>query len=262
MRSFVLLSLLLLTWPFFGGQIAADNRLKSGLGNPDHCVAVSFEGSRFTQCVADPAMHRITMHVTGKNGVLYRGFPALASETKVETVAFAMNGGMYDARSRPIGYYVEDGNKLYPLNQKDGEGNFHLKPNGVFFGSGGQWQVLTAEAFEAQANKRPDFGTQSGPMLLINGAMHPKFTQDGPSKYIRNAVGVDADGRAHFVISDEPVSFGRMARMMREVAKTANALYLDGEVSALWNPAKGRMDGRYPLGPLILVTRKENKVAS
>jgi uncharacterized protein YigE (DUF2233 family) len=115
--------------------------------------------------------------------------------------------------------------------------------------------VLSAEPFEAQATKRPDFGTQSGPMLMIDGAIHPKFDPNGTSKYIRNAVGVDAQGRAHFVISDEPVSFGRMARMMRDVAKTPNALYLDGEVSALWNPAQGRMDGRYPLGPLILVSR-------
>ena len=199
------------------------------------------------------------MHVTAKNGVLYRGFPALASEVRIEDVAFGMNGGMYDARSLPIGYYVEDGIRLYPLNLREGEGNFHLKPNGVFSGNGNQWQVLATEAFEAHTKMRPDFGTQSGPMLLIDGALHPKFTPNGTSKYIRNAVGVDAQGRAHFVISDEPVSFGRMARMLRDVAETPNALYMDGEVSALWIPAKGRMDGRYPLGPLILVTRIENK---
>jgi uncharacterized protein YigE (DUF2233 family) len=261
-RAIILLTLLFLNLPFAGGQTVAVGMAKAGLGNPNVCISLSFEGSRFTQCIADPAKHQIEMHVTGSNGVLYRGFPALASETNISDVAFGMNGGMYDARSRPIGYYVEDGKRLYPLNSKDGEGNFHMKPNGVFFGYGGKWQVSTADDFAKLASRRPDFGTQSGPMLLIDGELHPKFTPNGASKYIRNAVGVDAEGRAHFVISDEPVSFGRMARMMRDKANTPNALYLDGEVSALWNPASGRMDGRYPLGPLILVTRKKDKAAS
>jgi uncharacterized protein YigE (DUF2233 family) len=255
-KALILLILLFMTLPIAGGQTVANNVSKVGLNNPDDCTTVTFEETRFTQCIADPVTHRIEMRVTGKNGVLYRGFPALASETKIETVAFAMNGGMYDTRSRPIGYYVEAGQKLYPLNSKYGEGNFYNKPNGVFFGSSGKWQVLSADAFAAQADKRPDFGTQSGPMLVIDGAIHPKFDPDGKSRYIRNAVGVDTQGKAHFVISDEPVSFGKMARMMRDLAGTPNALYLDGEVSALWNPATGRMDGRYPLGPLILVTRK------
>lgn len=256
MKAFVLLALLFLTLPIIGSQKIAHDPAKAGLKNPSDCKDIVFEETRFTQCIADPDKHKIAMRVTGKNGVLYRGFPALASESKIETVAFGMNGGMYDTGSRPIGYYVENGKKLYPLNSKDGEGNFYNKPNGVFFGSGGKWQVLSAEAFEAEANKRPDFGTQSGPMLVIDGAIHPKFDPNGTSLKIRNGVGVDAQGRAHFMISDEAVSFGRMARMMRDMAKTPNALYLDGEVSALWNPASGRMDGRYPLGPLILVTRK------
>lgn len=261
MRSIILIILLLITSPIMGGQSVADSRKKDGLSNPDDCVSVMFEGSPFNQCIAEPGKHRIEMRVTGRNGVLYRGFPALASETKIETVAFGMNGGMYDARSRPIGYYVEGGRKLYPFNSEDGEGNFYNKPNGVFFGSDGEWQVMSAEGFAVKAVKRPDFGTQSGPMLVINGAIHPKFTANGTSKYIRNGVGVDVQGRAHFVISDEPVSFGRMARMMRDAAGTPNALYLDGEVSALWNPATGRMDGRYPLGPLILVTRLKGSKA-
>jgi uncharacterized protein YigE (DUF2233 family) len=255
-KAVILLALLFLTLPVAGGQTMVKSHANSGLGNPNDCASVIFEETRFTQCIAMPGKHRIEMHVTGRNGVLYRGFPALASETEIQTVAFGMNGGMYDARSRPIGYYVERSKKLYPLNSKDGEGNFYNKPNGVFFGSSSSgWQVLSAEAYKTLATKRPDFGTQSGPMLVIDGVIHPKFDLNGASKYIRNAVGVDVQGHAHFVISDEQVSFCRMARMMRDIAKTPNALYLDGEVSALWNPATGRMDGRYPLGPLILVKR-------
>ena len=52
-------------------------------------------------------------------------------------------------------------------------------------------------------------GTQSGPMLLIDGKLHPEITDDGPSRTRRNGVGVDRQGRAHFVISEGPVSFGK-----------------------------------------------------
>jgi uncharacterized protein YigE (DUF2233 family) len=222
---------------------------------PD-CRPVVFDGKRFTECIAVPGKHRIETKVTGSNGIIYRSFAALAEDIDTSKVAFAVNGGMYDMGSAPIGYYVEDGERLYPLNTRDARGNFYLKPNGVFFGDAdGNWQVMTSEDFAAKVITRPEFGTQSGPMLLIGGKLHPDISPAGTSLKVRNAVGVDAQGRTHFVISDQPVSFGTLAAMMRDHAKTRDALFLDGTVSALWYPSSGRRDALYPLGPLILVTR-------
>ena len=227
------------------------------------CRPVTFEGRRFTECVAVPGRHRIETRITGSNGVIYRGFAALSLDVDASEVAFAVNGGMYDTGSKPIGYYVEDGDRLYPLNGRDGSGNFYLKPNGVFFGEAdGAWRVLPSEDFAAQVSQRPQFGTQSGPMLLVDGELHPELSPTGTSLKIRNAVGVDASGRAHFVISDEPVSFGTMARVMRDHAKTDDALFLDGTVSGVWYPEGGRLDARYPLGPLIVVSRIRTGSAS
>lgn len=224
---------------------------------PDACKPVTFEGKRFTECIAVPGQHRIGTRITGSNGVLYRGFAGLAEDIDPASVAFAVNGGMYDTGSEPIGYYAEDGKRLYSLNARNGGGNFYLKPNGVFFGDAdGKWQVKTSDDFAAEVTARPNFGTQSGPMLLIGGKLHPDIAPDGTSLKIRNAVGVDVQGRAHFVISDEPVSFGALAALMRDHAGASDALFLDGTVSALWDPASGRMDGRYPLGPLLLVTHR------
>ena len=157
---------------------------------------------------------------------------------------------------KPIGYYVKDGERLKELNRNDGAGNFHMKPNGVFFGTGGKWRVMDADAFYSQIGDRPQFGTQSGPMLLVGGKLHPEITEDGPSRTIRNGVGVDGNGRAHFVISEGPVSFGKLARYFRDVLKTPEALYLDGSVSALWDPARDRMDARAPIGPMLVVQEK------
>lgn len=216
------------------------------------CQTVTFEDAQFTHCVADPARHRIT---TMLGNPPYRSFKAYAAARAADAPApaFAVNAGMFDDAGKPIGYYVREGERGQELNRNDGAGNFHMKPNGVFFGTAGKWRVMTADAFYAQVGDRPQFGTQSGPMLLVDGKLHPEITDDGPSRTIRNGVGIDAAGRAHFVISDSAVSFGKLARFYRDVLKTPNALYLDGSVSALWAPATGRMDARAPIGPMIVV---------
>lgn len=219
------------------------------------CDPVRFEDVVFTHCVANPAEHRVRMVL----GAPFRSLAKLSVSRadSAPRVALAMNAGMYDGEGNPIGYYVEERDRLKELNRADGSGNFHMKPNGVFYGTGGTWRIKTSDDFYSTVGDRPDFGTQSGPMLLIDGQMHPQFSEDGPSKRIRNGVGVDKDGKAHFVISNRPVSFGQFARFFRDVAKTPNALYLDGTVSSLWDPARGRMDTRADLGPLVVVEFKE-----
>lgn len=221
------------------------------------CASVTFEQVPLTHCVADPAVHRISTALGPESGPTWRSLKSFSDAVVGSQVAFAMNAGMFDGEGKPIGYYVEDSNRLKELNRADGGGNFHMKPNGVFFGSGGKWQVRTADDFYANVGDRPEFGTQSGPMLVIGGELHPEFSEDGPSRAIRNGVGVDSAGRAHFVISEAPISFGKFARYFRDRLKTPNALYLDGSVSALWDPAKERIDGGAPIGPIVVVTHKE-----
>ena len=43
-----------------------------------------------------------------------------------------------------------------------------MKPNGVFFGTGSKWQVLGSNTFFNTVGDRPQFGTQSGPLLFVN----------------------------------------------------------------------------------------------
>jgi uncharacterized protein YigE (DUF2233 family) len=220
------------------------------------CEAVIFEGTPLTHCTADPAQHRIAMVLDTPGGGPARSLEALADiRPEPGKVAFAMNGGMFDAEGEPIGYYVEDGERRHTLNRNAGAGNFHLMPNGVFYGSGGEWRIRTTDDFAENIDKRPEFATQSGPMLVIGGKLHPAFDDDGDSKKTRNSVGVDRAGRAHFVISEAPVSFGKLARYFRDRLKTPNALFLDGSVSQLWDPARERMDRGAELGPLIVVEK-------
>jgi len=220
------------------------------------CEPVMFEDSPLTHCVADPARHRIFTVLDAPDGSPARSLEALAETLpQPARVAFAMNGGMFGDDGNPIGYYVENGQRRHTLNRNPGGGNFHLLPNGVFYGTGGEWHVRTTEDFAEHVTTRPEFATQSGPMLVIGGRLHPAFDADGASLKTRNGVGVDRQGRAHFVISEAPVSFGKFARYFRDELKTPDALFLDGSVSQLWDPARERMDAGPELGPLIVVER-------
>ncbi|MFC4295486.1 phosphodiester glycosidase family protein [Novosphingobium tardum] len=223
------------------------------------CVAESFEGSDFIHCTARPGRNSIRTVLNGPSGQPLRDLGRLAETmgTRAQNVVFAMNGGIYDEVGQPIGYYVEDGKRLHKLNRAEGGGNFGLVPNGVFSVEADGWHVRSADSFAREVKRRPQYATQSEPMLVISGKLHPRIAENGESLHIRNGVGVDAKGRAHFVISESAVSFGRIARYFRDRLGCPNALYLDGSVSSLWDPASERIDRRVPLGPLLVVEKAD-----
>lgn len=215
------------------------------------CSARMFEDSRITVC--DPGKGRIELFAAGRQENAVRRLAELEASlgSRAGTVAFAMNAGMYDEDGRPIGLAIVDGKQKHAINRLKGGGNFHLMPNGVFqVRKDGNAEVVRSEKWRPSPSIR--LATQSGPMLVIGGELHPAFERDGSSRYVRNGVGVTADGRALFAISDEPVSFGKFARFFRDQLKTPNALFFDGSVSALWDPANGRRDLTKPLGPMVV----------
>lgn len=216
------------------------------------CRITNFEQSRFTICEAEP--NNLRLIAARRDGAAPRGFADLAAKVPTNRVAFAMNAGMFDTDGRPIGLAVVDGQQVHSLNLRDGGGNFHLKPNGVFLvRRNGNSAIIRSESFTMS----PDIAlaTQSGPMLVIDGVIHPRFDTDGSSRFIRNGVGIAPNGKPQFVISNEVVSFGKFARFFRDRLGTKNALYFDGSVSSLWDPANGRMDAGVPIGPMIVALK-------
>lgn len=162
---------------------------------------------------------------------------------------FAMNAGMYEPDYSPVGLYVADGRERAPLNLAEGEGNFYLKPNGVFLvGADGPKVVESSQYPALAAGVR--LATQSGPLLLHHGTVHPRFDPASKSRQIRNGVGVRGD-IAYFVISDNPVTLYEFALYFRDTLQCADALYLDGAISGLYAPALRRYDSGPKLGPMI-----------
>lgn len=207
------------------------------------CVEQRFEQAGFIVCRGGQIEIRSGM----------RSFKVLQSRLgpRAESVAFAMNAGMFDDAGAPIGLLVEDGREIHAVNRRKGGGNFHLLPNGVFIvRRDGRADVVPSARYRPARDVA--YATQSGPMLVIDDALHPKFEPDGTSRYVRNAVGIGPDGAPLFVITTDVVSLGKLARFFRDRLKARNALYLDGSISSLWDPANGRMDDFTDLGPLIV----------
>lgn len=214
------------------------------------CSPVQAQGESFTVCTIDLRRERVRLFWLGADGLPYASLGSLA-EKQGTRLSFAMNAGMYDKGQAPVGLYVEDGREMKPVSTANGPGNFHLKPNGVFWVKGERAGVLDTGRY-LKAKLKPDFATQSGPMLVIDGQIHPKISSDGPSQKIRNGVGVRDGGRvAVFAISERPVTFGAFARLFKDSLGSRNALFLDGSVSSLYAPGLGRSDLSRPLGPLV-----------
>ncbi len=216
------------------------------------CGTGEFEAVPYSYCIAHPARDEIRLWHTAPDGLVYGTFERLNAALARDglTLGFAMNGGMYHQDRAPVGLYIEDGRMSARLVTSDGPGNFGLLPNGVFCLASWGASIVESRRF-AETAPECTYASQSGPLMVQAGRLHPRFLPDGSSRYIRNGVGVRTDGTVVFAISDSPVNFHRFARLFRDDLGTPDALYIDGNVSRLYAPALGRHDVGFPLGPIV-----------
>lgn len=232
-----------------------------GDGHAAPCRDMRFGGASYVVCTFDPASDDIRLFWRGSDGRPYRRFGVLARALKGsgKSLPFAMNGGMYERDFSPVGLYIENGRALSKINTKTVRGrpsqipNFYKKPNGVFFLGGNEAGVLETGQF-LKMRPEAEFATQSGPMLVVDGTIHPAFIVKSRDFKPRNGVGVTKDGKVHFVMTQGRVSFYAFAQFFRDGLGADNALFLDGgSAPGLYIPALGRNDppshGGY--GPII-----------
>jgi uncharacterized protein YigE (DUF2233 family) len=235
----------------------------SAAAETSSCRIESFAGASYIVCSYDLAKEDLRIFWRGGDGKPFRTFAALAKELQGQgkSLRFAMNGGMFGDDFAPIGLYVEHGRELVPVNRATRTGrpseipNFYKKPNGVFYIGGGKAGILETDRFRA-ARPAAEFATQSGPMLVIDGAIHPAFIVNSTDHKPRNGVCVSGEGVVHFAVSKTWVNFHDFARFFRDGLGCKNALFLDGgRASGLYSPELGRNDssGHGGYGPIIAV---------
>jgi len=216
---------------------------------------IQIAGKRVTICRVSVRKERLELFLSDESGQPFKRFERIAAwlEPPGRKLAFAMNAGMYRPNHSPVGLTISDGRQFSPLNTNDGPGNFFLKPNGVFLvTSNGAKIVETSEL--GRVSEPILLATQSGPLLLRHGKIHPAFKSNSENRVLRNGVGVLSPEVTLFAISEAPVTFHEFATMFRDALGCSDALFLDGVISSLYSPQLKRTGQKVDLGPIIAVT--------
>lgn len=218
---------------------------------------VSHEGKRYTICAVNLEEWDLELFWRDEHKQPFNTFGALDQwlQTRGRRLLFAMNAGMYQEDYTPCGLYIEKGERLHKLNLADGSSNFCLKPNGVFAVTSKGAVVVESSAF-SHMQEDAELATQSGPMLVIKGKLHPAFGPDSDSRLFRNGVGVIDYRTVVFAISEDPVNFHEFAVFFRDRMNCDDALYLDGTISSMYSRELDRWDQLTSLGPIIAVTEE------
>ena len=230
------------------------------------CRVQSFEGMDYAVCSFDVRETDLRIFWRDDEENPYRTFSALAEDLAGRglELEFAMNGGMYGGDLSPIGLLIAEGRELRRANLAEAPANvrpvpnFYKKPNGVFHIGDGQAGVMETGRF-LDTGPPARFATQSGPLLVIDGALHPALIEGSTDRKLRNGVGVSSPAMVHFAISQGRVNFHDFARFFRDGLGCDNALFLDGgSAPGLYSPSLERNDrpGHGGYGPIIAVVRK------
>lgn len=189
-------------------------------------------------------------------------FSRLREQVRPRQLKFAINAGIFSRDLTPLGLHVENGKELRPLNLKSLEGgqyNFYLQPNGVFFVHRGGAGVVASEVY-ARLALPAQWACQSGPLLMTNGVFHPAFRPASTNFFLRSGVGVNRRGEVVFALSLQRLRFYDFARLFKEKLECDDALYLDGEICAVYLPELGfTEDGRSPFAAMFAVTAPAGK---
>jgi uncharacterized protein YigE (DUF2233 family) len=178
-------------------------------------------------------------------------------EGQNKKLLFAMNGGMYKQDNSPQGLFIQNNKTITPLDTAKGSGNFYMKPNGVFYLTTDNTPVICTTQ-EFVNNGKVKYATQSGPMLVIDGKIHPSFKYGSANLNIRNGVGILPDNKLVFAMSKTEINFYDFANYFKNLG-CRNALYLDGFVSRTYLPEKKwiQTDGNF--GVIIAITEDKRK---
>ena len=173
-------------------------------------------------------------------------------EKNKRKLVFAMNAGMYKPDNSPQGLFIQKQITLSALDTSSGTGNFYLKPNGVFYITTDNIPVI-CNTTNFNDNGKIKYATQSGPMLVIDGQIHPAFKEGSANLNIRNGVGILPDNKVVFAMSKKEINFYDFANYFKSIG-CKKALYLDGLVSRTYLPEKKwiQTDGNF--GIIIGVT--------
>ena len=127
----------------------------SVLAETQPCRPMGYERNPYTICEVDLREHMLRLYWKNSVGMPYAYLSSLPRALRGGgRLLFATNAGMFDPALKPVGLYVEQGRELVHVNTTSGHGNFHMKPNGVFYVSRDKAAVVETGAILKQRPRR------------------------------------------------------------------------------------------------------------
>jgi uncharacterized protein YigE (DUF2233 family) len=211
------------------------------------------DGKRYTICRVNLEEDNLRLYWKSSDGEIYRNFARLKKDLERDqrVLEFATNAGMYQEDRKPLGLCVVDSRPVYPINLRRGRGNFYLQP-GIFVVDNDGARIVGRHEYE-NSRITPRLATQSGPLLLLDGKIHPIFEKNSDSRKFRNGVGLRSEQKVVFAISDEPVNFYEFAALFKDRLECRDALFLDGTISKMYIRSLGRNDLGGNFGPILAI---------
>jgi uncharacterized protein YigE (DUF2233 family) len=208
--------------------------------------------------IVDTKSQDLKLYWKDDNGNIFKSIQNLKTfiEARQSKLLFAMNAGMYKQDNSPQGLFIQKQKTFSPLDTSTGSGNFYLKPNGVFYITTDN-KAVVCKTTDFIDNGKIKYATQSGPMLLIDGEIHPSFKNGSTNLNIRNGVGILPDNKIVFAMSKTEINFYDFASYFKSLG-CKNALYLDGFVSRTYLPEKKWIQTDGDFGVIIGVTKKQD----
>lgn len=182
------------------------------------------------------------------NGEMRAHDDVLGELLSITSEFMLINACISNENGLPIGFFRDSSKTILPVNLADGEGNFYLKPNGALLLNSSEPIICVSE--EILVHKDAIFGIQSGPMLVIKGAIHSKFSAGSASKYIRCGVGISKKSNGAnllvFAISNAPVTLYEFADYFLSSLGCSDALVLGSQGCSMYIPGRPSDKTTYP----------------
>jgi uncharacterized protein YigE (DUF2233 family) len=223
---------------------------------PGKAARIKYAGKTFDTYTLDYPRECIQLFWKDGEGHKLMGIESLKAfvEAQGQTLVFATNAGMFMEDFTPLGLYIEAGKTLRRLNSVESAfGNFYLQPNGIFVLTATEAVIVPTTQYQSIKEKIL-YATQSGPLLVINGRVHPSFTKGSQNLNIRSGVGIDTAGNVVFAISNTLTNYYDFAMLFKEQLRCDQALFLDGAISKMYLPALQRKELGGEFGVMIGVT--------
>ena len=219
---------------------------------------ITYKGTIYDVYITDLKDQDIELHQKKKGSLSLKSVKSKL-ESKKKKIKMITNAGMYTPKFDPEGLYISNGKEKFPLDTGSSERtlNFYMHPNGVFMvDTMNRPRVISTDEYRKLTKDKVNeisIATQSGPMLLIDGEIHPKFNRFSQSKKKRSGVGV-FENKVVFAITKGFTNFFSFASFFQDYFDCPNALFLDGTISLMYLEDGKLKDLGGAFGPVISIS--------